>query len=192
MKKARLFAGLIVLGLALCPAARADSWTISLLPGNDVSSPAGSTIGWGFTVTNNSSEFLFLDDISADIFTHATPNAGVFTFPEVDPNSSVTVDYAAGVNGLYELTWDADAPTGFTNSGTFVVSAQWCDDNTGTTCTDAPDVTAAYSATVAGASTVPEPAAALLLTMGLGLLAPSMGRKRRPGPTRPPRSASLW
>lgn len=165
MRKVIVMLGLIVaISTAVCPAARADSWTISLLPEADISGPAGSIIGWGFTVTNDSPDTLILWNVSADLFQYATPDAGIFPFPEVDPNSSLTFDYMAGTQGLYELTWDAGAPIGFVNSGTFVVSALWCDDSG---CTGAPDQSVDYSATVTGSTTVPEPATLLLVAAGL-------------------------
>ncbi len=183
MRKIIVMLGLIVaIGAALCPAARADSWTISLLPGPDISGPAGSTIGWGFTVTNDSPDTLILYNVSADLFQDATPDAGIFPFPEVDPESSLTFDYIAGSQGLYELTWDAGAPIGFTNSGTFVVNALWCDD---TGCTNAPDQSLDYSATVTGTSNVPEPATICLLGAGIAL---ATWKRRSMVPTRFPQA----
>ena len=99
----------------------------------------------------------------------ATPNAGIFSFPAVNPNSTLTVAYVPGTDGLYELTWDANAPIGFVNSGMFVATAEWCD-TTGA-CSSAPDQMAAYSATVTPNSAVPEPATALLFATGLATAA---------------------
>jgi hypothetical protein len=164
MKKLTALLGLITLGLFSCPAARADSWTISLLTGGDISGAPGSTIGWGFTITNQSDSTLFLDSLSADVFQFATPNAAIFGLPMVDPNSTLTIDYVPGTDGLYELTWDAAAPIGFVNSGTFLLTAEWCD---ATGCAGAPDQSVAYSATVTAPVGVPEPASLLLLAAGL-------------------------
>ena len=169
MKRSLAVLALMAVGMLLVPGARADSWTITLIPpGGDISGPAGSTIGWGFTIDNQSDSTLFLDSVDADVFQHATPNAGVFSFPEVDPNSSLTIDYVMGTDGLYEITWDADAPTGFVNSGFFLVTAEWCDSSG--FCSAAPDQTAAYSATVTSANAVPEPGTAILLGAGLAAL----------------------
>lgn len=170
MKKLPALLGVIAVMLFLCPAALADDvWTISLLPGPDISGPAGSTIGWGFTITNfSSTDSLILDGVSADSFAHATANANVFSFPIVDPNSGFSVTYNPGVDGLYELTWDADAPVGFVNSGTFYLDAHFCDP-ADLGCTDTPEqeLTLSYSATVSAATTVPEPATTLLLAAGV-------------------------
>jgi PEP-CTERM motif len=169
MKRMLAVLTFIALGLILAPVARGDSWTITLIPlSGDISGPAGSTIGWGFTIDNQSDITLFLDSVDANVFQHATPNAGVFSFPEVDPNSSLTIDYLMGTDGLYEITWDADAPAGFVNSGFFLVTAEWCDASG--SCFAAPDQTAAYSATVTGANTVPEPGTLILLGAGLAVV----------------------
>ena len=175
MKKPLLSLAVVILGLALPSLARADSWTLTLFPGADISGPAGSTIGWGFTIDNLSSSTLMLVNLSADVFQHATPNANIFSLPLVDPNSMLTVDYNPGTDGLYELTWYSDAPIGFINSGTFLVSAEWCDP-TLTVCTSAPNQSAGYSATVTASTTIPEPATLVLLCTGLGVMAVS--RKR--------------
>ena len=62
--------------------------------------------------------------------------------------------------GLFQLTWNGNAPVGFINSGTFILSSEYFATNplTDPSAIDlgtAPDATAGYSASVSGA---PEPA----------------------------------
>jgi len=139
--------------------ASAASITFELLPGTGaIEGEAGSTIGWGYTVTNNSADWLELTGISAEPFQYATPDSGPFDYAFVAPGETHTVAYDASTPaGLYQLTWDPLAPIGFTNTGTFVLTAAYWDADPfagGAFVSDAPTQSAAYSATV---STVPEP-----------------------------------
>ena len=169
-RRSLLLFGLVVAVLCLCPSADADTWTLTLIPSSgSIAGPAGSTLGWGYTIANNSSNTLILMGISADSFLHATPNAFVFDFPIVGPNASVTTFYSPGLAGLYELTWDATAPVGFVNSGTFLLNADWCDAAGG--CLAAPGAMANYTATVSPAAAVPEPTTLVLLLTGIAGIA---------------------
>jgi hypothetical protein len=160
---------LVLLGSA---SAFADDISLALIPATgDVSGPAGSTVGWGYTLSNNTSNWLVTMSLSADVFQDGMPDT-FFDFPALAPDASVTVDFVAGVSGLYQLTWDTTAPVGFVNSGTFVLSSDYYNGDPtmgGMDIGPAPDLMAAYSATVSG-STTPEPSAALLLSGGLLLL----------------------
>jgi len=143
----------------------AEAISLTLIPAaGDVFGPAGSTIGWGYTITNDTSNWLVTMALSADVFQNGTPDT-FFDFPVLAPGTSATVDFAADVSGLYQLTWDDTAPTGFVNSGTFVLSSDYFDGDPSMGGKDiglAPDLTAAYSATVS-----PEPPVALLFSSGL-------------------------
>lgn len=148
-------------------------WSFGLLPASgNVSGPAGSTVGWGYEITNpDTDNWLSVWGLSADLFQNGSPMS-LFDFPSLAPGASVTVPYDE-VNGfgLYQLTWDVTAPDGFVNSGTFILSADWYNGDPllevgSWIIGDAPDQAAAYTATVTSAA-VPEPSTWLLLVSGL-------------------------
>jgi hypothetical protein len=182
--------GLLSLGLGLAllaatPPARADSLTFTLgtLPASGaISGPPGSTVGWGYTITNNSASYwLVTTGVSADPFVNGTPNAGIFDFPAVAPLSTLTVAYdPSNFLGLFEFTWDPNAPVGFVNMGTFVVTGEFWDNDPflgGNFFDFAPDASAAYSVT---ATAVPEPSTLLLLATGVaGVAMRKRGLRKR-------------
>jgi len=148
-----------------------DSLTFDLIPltGNVAGLPA-STVGWGYSITNNSStDWLLTTNMVSDSFLYGTPTL-LFDFPEVAPGATVTESFdPVGLTGLYEDVLGASSPGGSTDSGNFVLSAQWYDGdpfNGGNYIADAPDTNAAYSATVTGSS-APEPASLFLIVSGL-------------------------
>lgn len=155
--------------------AHADSFTFSLLPaGGAVSGAPGSTVGWGYTITNQSTtNWLALTSISADPFLHGTPDASIFSFPVLAPMATLalTFDPVAGA-GLFQLFWDTTAPVGFVNSGTFILSGEFYDADPlagGIFVALAPDQSALYSVTVtpSAVTPVPEPSSVLLMASGL-------------------------
>jgi hypothetical protein len=151
----------------------ATSFSFSLIPSSgDIAGPAGDTIGWGYFITNTSvSDWLVVTGLIADPFLNALPNV-LFDFPIVAPGASVSVGYDdLNLLGLYQLTWDVTAPTGFVNAGTFTLEAEWW---TGDPFVDgsflefADPASASYSASVSPRSVgVPEPSSLLLLLVGL-------------------------
>jgi hypothetical protein len=151
--------------------------TFDLIPASGaISGPPGSTIGWGYSITNESaSDWLVTVGLNADSFLNGTPSL-LFDFPALAPTAAKTMplDEATGA-GLYMLTWDSSAPVGFVNSGTFVLNAQWWDGdplNGGSYMMDALDTSQVYSATVSQTTgVVPEPSTWLLLLTGFGMLA---------------------
>ena len=168
--------------LVIAPAVRADNLTVTFatIPADGmISGPPGSTVGWGYSITNNSSlESYVATGLSADVFQNGSPLA-IFDFPVVAPMTTVTEDFTLNTAditlslGLFEFTWDPGAPVPFTNSGTFDLSGEFCVDPTDpTTCTAAPDAFASYSVTSMSPAGVPEPATLLLAASGLlvGLL----------------------
>lgn len=160
--------------VALLPswAAWGDSFSFTALPA-DVAGPAGSTVGWGYTIANESTtSWLVLTALDAGVFDHGTPTS-LFDFPSLAPGAIAGVSFdPANQVGLYELTWDATAPVGFVNTGLFTLQGEWWDGDPlagGAFVSIAPEESAVYSATVTGSTSVPEPSsgAPLILFMTL-------------------------
>lgn len=178
---------LALLGGAVCCSIAplcADSVTFSLLPSDgNIFGPAGSLIGWGYSLTNDSTADWFMaTNLDAGSFANGTPTS-LFDFPILGPGQTVTetFDPINGI-GIYELAWDSSAPTGFINSGDFVLSGQWWGGDPlsgGSYIADAPDTSLAYSATVSGTSTVPEPSSFFVLACAMGILLTLSFKKAR-------------
>jgi hypothetical protein len=146
----------------MASAAWADTYSFTALPA-DVAGPAGSTVGWGYSISNESTtSWLVLTALSAGAFEQGSPES-LFDFPTLTPGEAVSVSFdPVNALGLYQLTWDATAPAGFVNTGLFTLTAEWWDGDPlagGNFLSDAPDESAPYSATVTGSASVPEPSA---------------------------------
>ncbi len=166
MRHSLRLAGVLVAALLfLAPEVWADGITLTLLPSPFISGTPGSTIGWGYQLSapSTNTNFIVFTGISSDPFLFATPNAGIFDFPIVAPGTTITMPYIPGAQGLFEITWDANAPVGFTNVGLFFLDFDLCaDPSDPSTCSSGGALAHNYSATV-----VPEPATILLLATGL-------------------------
>ena len=144
-----LFAALI---LSAVPVVGANVYTFDLLPANGgIQGQPGSTIGWGYSITNESTSlWLATTGLNANPFAHGTPSL-LFDFPDIAPGQTVTVPFdAPTMSGLEELTWDSSAPLGFMNTGDFVLTAEWWTGDPlagGTFQSTAPDASQSYSAT---------------------------------------------
>jgi hypothetical protein len=163
----------------------ADSITFNLIPPDGkITGVAGSTVGWGYSITNESAFDRFVStDLNPDSsFVDGTPFS-VFDFPNLAPGASA-VELFDPVNfiGLYTFTWDPTAPGADINSGNFLLSGQWRDGdplNGGNFIADAIDTSAAYTVSLSNSNPAPEPASVIVTIADLGALAMARGRKRR-------------
>lgn len=171
----------VTLLIAAAPSWAAEIFTFSLLPASgQISGAPGSTIGWGYMLENESSDYwLVADGLGTGSFAFGTPKV-LFDFPILAPGASVTVPFDAGtLSGLFALTWDPFAPVGTIESGSFLLDAEWWDDDPlagGTLAFAASPASSAYQAAVV-TQVVPEPATSGLL--GLALLGMGFGMRRR-------------
>jgi hypothetical protein len=153
---------------------RADSFTFDLLPtGGSISGTAGSVIGWGYSITNESTaDWLVISHLNSDPFVDATPNV-LFDFPILAPGATATASYDHVLGtGLMELALDGSLSTEVINSGNFVLDAEWWSGDpfgNGILLSQANPVSQPYQA-VADPAVVPEPGTvSLLATSGLCL-----------------------
>lgn len=118
----------VLLGFGCGPAVSgASDWMFETIPADgSIAGPAGSTIGWGYATVNNSPDYwLYLFDISSSVeFPHAVATKAPFDFPVLAPGESLNRPYD-GQQGLVELTWNHNAPVGFSTSGMFEITAFW-------------------------------------------------------------------
>jgi hypothetical protein len=172
---------ILLFGTALVASAVANPvpvFIFGLVPSGNISGEPGQTIGWGYAISNEDpTDYLVLTNLDAATFLNGSAS-GLFDFPIIAPLQTVTETFDAGLSqGLYELTWNANAPDAFVNSGEFTVTADWYNGDpfgSGTPIEGLTGVTLSqpYSATVA----TPEPAAVLPV---LACLAGIVLRRRR-------------
>jgi len=178
----RLFLG-VILATAFAfaaQAARGNSLTFTVLP-PDISGSPGETIGWGYSITDNSTtNYLDIRTVDSTVFTIGvadnTPFA--FSFVTIAPGATETQAYdPANLLGLFEVAIYPSATLGAMDSGVFGLYGAFCDPSD-PTCAENGDsaatllttgATGAYSATVVPPSgtPIPEPSSILLLISAL-------------------------
>ena len=97
--------------------------------GASIQGNPGDTIGWGYSITNTSADFLLPMNLDAGPFPTGMTPLNIFDFPVVAPNSTVTLDFSAIVTGtcasppcgIYQVTWIPWVAPGTTVNGFFDV-----------------------------------------------------------------------
>jgi hypothetical protein len=174
----RLLAISLLAGALLLVSANAyaDSVDFVALPTAITGAP-GSTEGWGYSITNNTSQFLVATSLNAGVFQGGTIDLfTLFDYPIVAPGSTAAQVYDPNLfTGLAQFTWDANVASGTTNTGFFDIGFDYFDPTTGGDLGPAFDAQAPYSVTAV--APVPEPASIVLLAFGLVAALLLVGRK---------------
>lgn len=122
---------------AMCLAASADSVTLTLDPADGtVSGLPGDTVGWGYTLDNNTSDYLlvsnsFFCEAGEDpLYTSCSPSLGASSYNDfiasdftlIAPGGSAVAAFDAGSNsGVGEYNIDPLASPGQSDSGSLTV-----------------------------------------------------------------------
>lgn len=174
MVKARLnsWICLILVAMLGSTCAKAAPFVFGLLPtSGTIEAAPGDTVGWGYTISNPSSNWLVLTDLSAGSFNFGTPDSSFFDFPILEPGQSNTVSFDLDAfTGLFAFTWDPSAPAGSINAGGFRLDGEfWSGDPFagGVKLANADPATASYLTEIQPSSVVPEPSTVLLLGFGI-------------------------
>jgi hypothetical protein len=163
------------------PASSAEIFTFNLLPADGaITGGPGDTIGWGYSIENQSTSlWLVTTGLAPGSFQFGTPDV-VFDFPILAPGSTVTMPFdAATSTGLMALTWDASAPPGTVEVGSFLLDAEWWTGDPfagGVFAFSASPASESYQATVT-AAVAPEPGSVGLGGLGL-FIAGGLARRR--------------
>ncbi len=167
-------------------------FTISTVPaGGSVTAMAGGVNGWGYSITNEDSyEWLSITAVgSTASLQDGTLDSSVFDFPVINPGQTVTVPWMENASGLFQLTWDSNAPQGYSQSGLFTVDAEWytenpadpnCDfnDSPNSSCFDPNPLQNSAVTPFQASVATPEPGVGMLLILGsCGLLALAIRRR---------------
>ena len=164
MKKAVFLVALCAILSMGNTSANASLWDFSTIPANGaVSGPPGSTVSWDYRISNNDPiNWLVISRLGVDPFQHGVPN-DAFNYPIIPP---VILPGSIVFGRLYEFTWDATAPVGFTNSGQFTLSAEFWDGDPFVSGSSfvalADDISKPYTA-----NAVPVPPSIFLMASGL-------------------------
>ena len=98
VKAGKLLKAILALAAAVLfftASALADTYTFAALPGPGTTHTApGSTVGWGYSITNNSTtKWLVITGLDASTSAFITSNPYFFDFPSIAPGASRIVPY---------------------------------------------------------------------------------------------------
>lgn len=148
-------------------------------PSGAVNGLPGTTVGWGFNITNDTSSFLVVTSLTASGFSlgigSLTDYIAALNFYVVAPNSSLPVAFSsATTQGTAAYAINAGATAGASDSGLFAITYDLLvNDPNGGGGSDPNDQFGLAFADVSASVTVtdvPEPGALFMLLTGVGLL----------------------
>jgi len=126
----------LIVALLLFGVERSFGATLSTLPSDgSVFGHPGETVGWGYSIENDTSSWLVPMGLSANgiLFGSLTD---VYDYGVVAPLSTATIPYqfaspggAGFSSGLFEYLIPGATPTGLTQSGSFILQYQFFSDN---------------------------------------------------------------
>jgi hypothetical protein len=166
---------LLGVGLLLAVgSAQADAVDFTAVASAPVSDP-GTTIGWSYSITNNTGTDLEVVNLDAGNFQSTSGFINIsslFDYPFVPALSTVAQSYDPITNftGLAEFTWFSTAPLGTVESGFFTITLDSVDAN-GNDLGFFGFANAPFSiSTTPNNVPVPEPRSIVMLTLGLAAL----------------------
>ncbi len=164
-------------------------------PGGAIPGTPGQTVGWGFTITNNTTYYLLFDNSyfcepgQDPTYTTCAPTLGTYNdyiatnSTEVAPMSAITETFGAnGTSGFGGYSIYPSAALGAMDSGTLLATYMEYDGDplTGANPVSGDiNLSASASVTVITTPAVPEPASWTLLPAGLICVALVQRRARR-------------
>lgn len=181
----------LIVALLLFTVERSFGATFSTLPSDgSVFGHPGETVGWGYSIENDTNSWLVPMGLSANGILFGSLN-DVYDYGVVAPFSTTTIPYqfatpggAGFSSGLFEYLFPGATPVGLTQSGSFILQYQFFNDN--------PDINSSAAAigsvlsfpeqafSVTTFDAVPEPASGglLLMTLVVGKLCLSRRSRR--------------
>lgn len=184
----RLAGGILALAISLA-VSQAQAVSLSLDPPSGALNGApGETVGWGFTLTNDSNYYLVVT--GAD-FLHQSPTLGSFTdlvgpqYLVLEPDNTLTQAFDASMQqGIGQFVLNLDAPVNSLISGQISLSYDLFSTDPTLDNFDSIRDTISTGNTVAAPASVavPEPATALLMVAGVPVFT-ALRRRGQPCPT---------